>query len=76
MRARWLVAAGLFAGTAGAFAGCDKPAASPTGTGTTRPDPEKKVDINIRGPKGGSVDVESKEGGETKVDVRRPGTGK
>lgn len=76
MRARWLVAAGLFAGTAGAFAGCDKPAASSTGTGTTRPDRDKKADIHITGPKGGSVDVEAKEGGGAKVEVRRPGTGR
>ncbi|MBX9622725.1 MAG: hypothetical protein K2X82_02825 [Gemmataceae bacterium] len=78
MRTRFVVAAGLFVGSAAGFAGCDGPAGTGTGTGGTRPDPEKKgVDINIRGPKGGSVDVETKGDGRTKVDVDRPGgTGK
>lgn len=74
MRMRYFVAAALFAGTAGAFAGCDKPAASTGGSGPNRD--RDKVDVNIRGPRGGSVDVESKDGGGATVDVRRPGTGK
>lgn len=73
MRARYAVAAGLFVAAAAGFAGCDKPAGTGTGTGIARPEPDKKTDIHITGPKGGTVDVESKEGGRTKVDVRRPG---
>jgi hypothetical protein len=35
---------------------------------------DKGPDIHIRGPRGGSVDVEK--GGKVDVDIRRPGTGR
>jgi hypothetical protein len=76
MRARFLLAAALFAASAAGFTGCGSGSPTNAGGGTTRPDPEKKTDIHIRGPKGGTVDIETKEGGGTKVDIRRPGTGK
>ena len=65
MRTRYLVAVALFLATAGWFAGCNPPTAS------SRQEPERKrTDVSIDTP-GASIDVHSKEGSGTNVDVKR-----